>query len=350
VNGTHGLCGYRSLTTEEEMMNALKRSGHAVLLAVILLLLMPVGPAAAQKFDRRDVSFQSQGLKLAAWYYVPRGLKADERRPAIVMAHGFSAPKEALLQNFADRFAAAGFVVLVFDYRYLGASEGEPRNQIFPHEQIEDYRNAITWTQLQKEVNPEKIGIWGTSYSGAHVLHLGAFDRRVKAVVSQVMMVDGPASAGRLNRADNLPLVVGFVARDRAQRYTTGTVNYIPVVAPEGQPSALPTPESHEFFMKVVAPNAPRWENRVTVESIEKFLEYNPAANIHRISPTPLLMVVADDDRLTPTDLAIQAYQRALEPKKLALFKGGHFDAYQAPGLDSTAGAAVDWFRQWLMK
>ena len=318
--------------------------------AILLVPLFVSIGVFAQSFERRDVTFVSQGLKLAAWYYVPRNMKPEERRPAIVMAHGFSAPKEALLQNFADRFASAGFVVTVFDYRYLGASEGEPRNQIFPGEQIEDYRNAITWTQMQKEVNPERIGVWGTSYSGAHVLHLAAFDRRVKAVVSQVMLVDGPANAARLNRADNLPLVAGFLAQDRAQRYTSGKVNYLPVVAPEGQPSALPTPESYDFFLKVVATSAPRWENRVTLESMEKFLEYNPAANIHRISPTPLLMVVAEEDRLTPTDLAIEAYQRAREPKKLVMFRGGHFNAYQEPGLNTTAPAAVDWFKQWLMR
>ncbi len=324
------------------------RLAHAVAVLVTFTLVFCAGLARAAGADRRDVSIASQGLKMAAWYYVPAGLKAGEKRPAIVMAHGFSAPKEALLQNFADRFAAAGFVVVVFDYRFLGASEGEPRGQIFPTEQIEDYRNAITWTQMQKEVDPNRIGVWGTSYSGAHVLHLGAFDRRVKAVVSQVMLVDGPANALRLNRADVLPGVVGFLAGDRAQRYTTGTINYLPVVGPEGSPSALPTPESNAFFTNVVAKNAPRWENRVTLESMEKFLEYNPGANIHRISPTPLLMVVADDDRLTPTDLAVQAYARALEPKKLVMFRGGHFEAYQEPGLNTTAGAAVDWFRQWL--
>jgi len=318
-------------------------------LALIAFLILPA-LASAQGFERKDVTFVSQGLKLAAWYYVPKGMKPDEKRPAIVMAHGFSAPKEALLQNFADRFAAAGFVVTVFDYRYLGASEGEPRGQIFPTEQIEDYKNAITWTQMQKEVDPARIGVWGTSYSGAHVLQLGAFDRRVKAVVSQVMMIDGPANAQRLNRADNLPLTVGFLAGDRAQRYTGGKVNYLPVVGPEGTPSALPTPESYEFFMKVVQPNAPKWENRVTLESIEKFLEYTPGWNIHRISPTPLLMVVAEDDRLTPTDLAIEAFERAREPKKLVLFKGGHFDAYVEPGLKTTAGEATEWFRKWLMK
>ena len=79
--------------------------------ALLTLALFLTATALAQGFDRRDVSITSQGLKLAAWYYVPKGLKADEQRPAIVMAHGFSAPKEALLQNFADRFAAAGFVV-----------------------------------------------------------------------------------------------------------------------------------------------------------------------------------------------------------------------------------------------
>lgn len=155
----------------------------SLLLAVVLLALS-VG-AHAQNFTRRDVTFRSEGLTLAAWYYTPKGMKPDEKRPAIVMAHGFSAPKEALLANFADRFAAAGFVVTVFDYRFLGASEGEPRGQIIPSQQIDDYRNAITWTQMQKEVDPNRIGIWGTSYSGAHVLHLGAFDRRVKAEIGR---------------------------------------------------------------------------------------------------------------------------------------------------------------------
>jgi fermentation-respiration switch protein FrsA (DUF1100 family) len=75
-----------------------------------------------------------------------------------------------------------------------------------------------------------------------------------------------------------------------------------------------------------------------------------PAVNIHRISPTPLLMVMGDDDRLTRTDLAIDAYERAREPKKLVMFKGGHFNAYQEPGLNTTAPAAVEWFKQWLMK
>ncbi|MFO1318436.1 MAG: alpha/beta hydrolase [Burkholderiales bacterium] len=127
-------------------------------------------------------------------------------------------------------------------------------------------------------------------------------------------------------------------------------MNYVPVVGPEGTPSALPTPESFEQFKRLVQANAPRWENRVTLESMERFVEYTPGANIHRIGPTPLLMVVAEDDRLTPTDLALEAYGRAREPKKLVIFKGGHFDAYVEPAFNTTAGEATAWFRQWLMR
>jgi fermentation-respiration switch protein FrsA (DUF1100 family) len=146
------------------------------------------------------------------------------------------------LDTFAERFVAAGFVTLVFDYRYQGASEGEPRGRIIPAEQHEDYHNAITWTSLRPEVDASRIGVWGSSYSGAHVLHLAAFDKRIKAAVSQVPLVNGMQNAQRLLRADVLAQFIETLAQDRVQLYTQGAVNYVPVVAPEGQPCALPTP------------------------------------------------------------------------------------------------------------
>lgn len=298
---------------------------------------------------RHNVTFISHGLNCAGWLYVPADLRSGERRPAIVMAHGFSAVKEMYLDAFAERFAAAGFVTMVFDYRYQGASEGEPRGQIIPAEQHEDYRNAITWVSLRPEVDASRIGVWGSSYSGAHVLHLAAFDKRIKAAVAQVPLVNGRQNAQRLLRPDVFAQFVETLAQDRVQRYTQGAVNYIPVVAPEGEPCALPTPDSYEWFTKTAEARAPNWRNQVSLESMEKFLEYNPAANIHLIAPTPLLIVAADHDTLTPTDLALEAYQRALEPKALALVKGPHFGAYTEPGFSQSAPAAVEWFKKHLM-
>ena len=115
---------------------------------------------------RQDVTFPSAGLNCAGWLYLPDSLEDGEKRPAIIMAHGFSAVKENYLANFAEKFEGAGFVVLVFDYRFFGDSEGEPRGHLIPAEQHKDYRDAITWISQRPEVEPERIGIWGSSYSG----------------------------------------------------------------------------------------------------------------------------------------------------------------------------------------
>ncbi len=298
---------------------------------------------------RQDVTFVSEGLKCAGWLYLPDDLKSGEKRPTIVMAHGFSAVKEMYLDAFAEKFVAAGFVTLVFDYRYQGASEGSPRDRIIPSEQHEDYRNAITWVSLRPEVDSSRIGVWGSSYSGAQVLHLAAFDRRIKAAVAQVPLVNGVQNARRLMRADVFAQFIEVLAQDRVKRYVEGAGGSVPVVAPEGQPSALPTPDSYEWFTTTGETRAPNWRNEVSLESMEKFLEYNPAANIHLIAPTPLLMVVASHDTLTPVDLAVEAYERAREPKSLVFVKGPHFGAYTEPGFSEAAPAAVEWFTKHLM-
>ena len=129
---------------------------------------------------RKDVEFKTQdGLTLAAWHYLPD--HNSEKVPTIVMAHGFSAVKEMYLDRFAEVFAEAGLGALVVDNRNFGASGGEPRQEIDPWEQVRDYRDAITFAETLPETDPDRIGIWGSSYSGGHVLVVGAIDRRVNA-------------------------------------------------------------------------------------------------------------------------------------------------------------------------
>lgn len=300
---------------------------------------------------RQDVTFPSQGLNCAGWLYTPDDLGQGESRPAIVMAHGFSAVKEMYLSNFAEKFVEAGLVVLVFDYRYFGGSEGEPRGRLIPAEQHEDYKNAITWLSQRPEVDRDRIGSWGSSYSGGHVLHLAAFDRRIKAAVAQVPLVNGWENAQRLMRPDIFAGFHGMLAQDREARYAGETSAGVPVVAPEGEPSALPTPESYEWFTTTAESIAPNWRNEVSLESMEAFLEYDPAGSIHLISPTPLLMIVGAEDTLTPTDMAIAAYERAREPKNLVVMEDGkHFDAYTEPGLSQSAPPAIEWFERHLME
>lgn len=315
----------------------------------LLLLLLCAALAQAAGYERRDVTFPSQGLTCAAWYYVPAGLKPGEARPAIVMAHGYSGVKEQYLDNFAARFADAGLVVIAFDYRFLGASEGEPRQQIFWYEQIKDYRNAITWVSLQPEVDASRVGVWGSSYSGGHVMHLAAFDRRVKAVVAQVPAVSAWESYFAKLPPEQLAEIAAAHAAARTERMKTGRIQYAPVVAPPGQPGVMTAPGAYEFLM-ASAELAPRWENRVTLESLETGMYYDPTQYIDLIAPTPLLMLIADDDDVTPTPVQRKAFERARDPKALVVVPGRHFDPYTGPKHPQYVGPAIEWFDRHLTR
>lgn len=291
---------------------------------------------------RRDVEFDAEGVTLRGWHYLPSNSKTQV--PTIVMAHGFSAVKEMYLDKFAEAFVDAGFGALVFDNRNFGASDGEPRQEIDPWEQVRDYRHAITYATTLKEVDADRIGIWGSSYSGGHVIVVGAIDRRVKCVVGQVPLVSGHRNARRIVRSDFVGAVGGMFDEDRANRYAGKPPAMIPVVdADPMAASALPTPDSYTWFTETGNMRAPSWINEVTLRSVEMFWEYEPGAYLPYVSPTPVLMVVARGDVLCVSDLAIEAFENAREPKKLVILPGGHFDAYVA-GFEGASTAATEWF------
>jgi uncharacterized protein len=265
------------------------------------------------------------------------------------MAHGYSAVKEMWLDRFAEAFAAAGLAAILFDNRNFGASDGLPRQEIDPWQQISDYRDAISFAETLPETRKDRIGVWGTSYSGAHVIVLGAIDRRIKCVAAQVPLISGHRNARRLIRADVVAGVEAVCADDRRNRYAGKPPGMIPVVSedPAG-PAALPTPDSWQWFTETGRTRAPSWKNEVTLRSVELFLAYEPGAYIGYVSPTPLLLVVALGDHLTVVDEALRAYEQALQPKKLVALKGGHFDAYVAD-FEGASAAARDWFVEHLL-
>lgn len=135
---------------------------------------------------RKNVDFKAtDGTTLRGWFYTPES--SSGKVPCLVMAHGWTALKEMDLDAFAEYFTSKlPISCLVYDNRCFGESDGQPRHEIIPSLQQSDYSDAITFAQSLEEVNPDKIGIWGSSYSGGHVLFVGAVDRRVKAVLSQV--------------------------------------------------------------------------------------------------------------------------------------------------------------------
>ena len=290
---------------------------------------------------RRNIEFNAEGPVLRGWHYQPD--KGDGPFPTIVMAHGSAALKEQYLDRYAEVFAAAGLASIVYDHRNFGASDGDVRQEIDPILQMRDYRHAVTFAMTLPGVNPEKIGAWGTSLSGGHVLMLAALDRRVRCVVAQVPTISGGAGSLRRTRADQMAASRTRFDGDRKNRFAGKPPGTMPLVAEDPMTACFNGGADAWAFFQESLKVAPARKNEVTLRSAEMLREYEPGSYIERISPTPLLMIVGNRDVLTATDLALQAYNRALEPKKLVLFEGGHYDPY-VNLFAISSGAARDWF------
>ena len=291
-----------------------------------------------------EVTIPVEGdVKLGAWLFIPEGVGV---RPAITMAHGFAGTREHGIERFAEAFAAAGFVVILHDHRNFGTSGGDLRGDIDPWMQVADWRRAISYLETRPEVDPTRIGLWGTSYAGGHAIVLGATDRRLRCVVAQVPTISGYEQGLRRISPDALPaLERAFNDDERAQLHGEPPRRQAVVSGDASVLAAYRSQDALDFYLQPIP--ADLWENEITLRSTRAARMYEPGNWISRVSPTPLLMIVARDDRLTVADLALAAYERALQPKRLALIPGGHFDPY----LDQfpfAGAAATGWFREHL--
>jgi fermentation-respiration switch protein FrsA (DUF1100 family) len=295
--------------------------------------------------DRRDVQFAGDGgVQLSAWLYLPTDRPGP--LPAITMAHGFGGTRWHGIAPFAEAFAEAGFAVLLHDHRNFGTSGVDEPHDIDPWRQIADWRYAISFLGRCDVVDPDRIGLWGTSYAGGHAIVLGATDRRLKAVVSQVPTISGFEQGLRRVPPDGIrALELRFNDDDRRRHLGESPLEQAIASADPEVAASYRAPDAVAFYNQQLPDGV--WENQMTVRSARAARMYEPGIWVSRVSPTPLLMIVALDDTLTMTDLALAAYERALQPKHLVTISGGHFDPYLSE-FTRASTAAIDWFQRHL--
>ncbi|MCU1664437.1 MAG: uncharacterized protein QOI36_4415 [Pseudonocardiales bacterium] len=300
----------------------------------------------------QEVEFVSEGVTVRGDLYLPEG---EGPFPAVVMAGGWCYVKELRQPQYAQEFAARGFAALVFDYRGLGASDGEVRQHLEPWAQIEDYRNAVTYLEGRSDVDADRIGAWGISYSGGHVLILGAIDPRVKVVVSNVPVIDGYENMWRVHGSERFRLLQQAVLDDRRKRFETGEHTYIPMSAtPTGPHDGLvtwPFDEVKSVFEELKATQAPRHEHRNTLASVDHLLSYNAAPYARRLVNKPVLMIVAQSDDITLWDLETAVFESipSREKELVVLPDTSHMTLYSnLTALDLAAKAAGSWFSRHL--
>jgi fermentation-respiration switch protein FrsA (DUF1100 family) len=300
---------------------------------------------------RRDIEFPSGGQTVRGWLYTPDDGAGPY--PAIVMAGGWCYVKELVQPDYAQMFADAGMAAILFDYRNLGSSDGARRQHLDPNMQIEDYKNAISFAEMLDEVDADRIGAWGLSYSGGHVLIVGATDPRVKCIVSQIPVVDGYRNMRRVHGTMGFRRFEQLLLEDRRRRFTTGEAGTLPHAAedPTREVSTWPFPETYKVFRQLKESEAPAYQNLSTIESAELLMSYSVEPFLPRILDTPTLVVVAERDDLTLWDLEIEAYNKIPTPKKklVVIGKSTHMTMYSDRSLRTkTAQAAAEWFSEHL--
>ena len=303
---------------------------------------------------RKDIEFKSRGETCRGWLYTPDKGKAPF--PVVIMAGGWCYVKEIVMPHYADIFVKAGLAALLFDYRCFGESDGEPRQHIDPRGQIEDYKNAISFAETLPEVDPDRVGIWGISYSGGHVLITGATDPRVKCIVSTIPVVDGFQTQKQVHGSVQFRRLMDAIMEDRKKRYEDESKRgYIDMAAPDPQKTLCTWPfkETYDAFMDIKEKEAPNHEHRSTIESTELLLSYSVFPFVGRILNIPTLVLVAEGDDITTWDLEIKAYNEiATAQKKLFIIQDTtHMKLYSnLSKLEIAANEATNWLVDHLIK
>ncbi len=270
---------------------------------------------------RIDSDFTSMGLRCSAWLYLPDGTK---KPPVVVMAHGLAAQKDFGLQAYAEHFAGKGMACLVFDYRNFGGSKGEPRNLVNPWRHLADWKAAISHARHLPEVDGTRLALWGTSFSGGHVVITAAKVSGIRAVVAQVPFVDGISSTMQLPILYQIQgLYHGL--RDLISMVTGGPPHRVPAVGEPGTFALMNTPECMPGYYSLV-PKDTSWKNAVPARFNLMVSAYRPTMYARKV-PCPVLLMYAKNDSLIPWK-AVERMGRKIRDAEVIGLPAGHFDVY----------------------
>jgi uncharacterized protein len=288
------------------------------------------------------VSFYSEGVRLSGDLFLPDGLRAGEKRAGVVLCHGYTGVRNLYLPDTAKALTDAGYVVLTFDYKGWGDSDG-PKSRLSPYGRVIDSQAALTFLGAQPMVDAERLGIYGTSYGGATVVWTAAVDPRVKAVVSVVGIGHGRRWMRSVRRPDEFADLLVRSEADRVRRVMTGSSEFA-----DRSEILLPDRQSAELAAAARRGN-PGAVGEIPLEYIDETLGFHPEWIVDKIAPRPVLFITSDDDRLVPPDESEALYAKAGEPKKLVVLKGwGHYEVYTGEAFRQVIEPTLAWYRQHL--
>ncbi|KAF3490688.1 uncharacterized protein GIQ15_00205 [Arthroderma uncinatum] len=270
--------------------------------------------------SREDVEIKTlDGLVLRGYLF-----SGAPRSPAIIMTPGFNIVKETIIDDVAEHFHAAGFTVLSYDPRSVGASDGTPRNEIHPTKNMEDYYDALTFLKGQPSVDPGRIAFWGYSFSGMVALCSAALDKRAKAVIAVSPLTIWEFTKWRQ--------VLTKSMKDRESRLSGNKPVYLPMLTDSGeQPAGFGTGFINENVHDIIARAVevqPTFRPDTTLSSYYHIAAFKPFELMRFVSPTPVMVVNGSDDLISPTQLQRSLVYDVFQGQKqlLTVPNKGHMD------------------------
>ena len=295
----------------------------------------------------RRVNFYSDGIKLVGDLHVPPDLKPGEKRSGIVLCQGFATATidkwYSALPELAEHFTQQGYVVLKFDYRGFGESEGN-HWRLFPLEQVADIRNALTFLQVQEEVDQDSVGLFGTSFGGSNAPYAAAVDKRVRCVVANVPVGCGEKWLRSLREGWQWQDFLKELEEDWRTRVVTGESRRVPRLHVQY------TSKSEVIALNKKLEDEEGFCRNLPLETAQAVIDYHPEDVVHMISPRPFLVISVADDELTPDDAARELYENAKDPKRWVSIHGlqTHYQVYEPPFLQIVMEEASNWFQQYM--
>lgn len=270
------------------------------------------------KIERKPVTFFSEGSRLAAELYLPSGLRAGERRPAVIPLSGYQGLMALQPARFARALTPLGYVCLVFDYRGFGRSEGQP-GRLVPQEQCEDVRAAISFLETVPEVDPGAISLVGWALGGGVAIVTAADDLRVRCVVAVNAIGDGERSIRFMHDDASFQELLGRIRADRRRRALEGRSELVDPFEIVRLDSVTKGYVDAELYPE------PGFGTKVSLESADFLMRFRPSSVVERIAPRPLLLIHGRENTLHSVDESHDLHAHAREPKRLVLLeRSGH--------------------------
>lgn len=285
------------------------------------------------------VQFMSEGVRCTADLLRPVG---TDPVPVVVMAHGLGGTRNMRLLAYAERFAAVGYACLVFDYRYFGDSEGYPRQLINIQHQLEDWTAAIAYARRLDGVDPNKVILWGSSFSGGHVLSISAQDHRIAAVVSQCLFSDGLASGLVMDPIVSIKLA-GLALVDRLGTWFGAKPLMVPIAGRSGSIALMTAPDAYDGYFALV-PQGATINNHAPARFALDIIRYYPGRQTPYIQ-APVLFQVCNDDSVAPAKQTLRHAQRTPR-KEILRYDYGHFEIYLGQPFEHIVSDQIDFLRR----